>query len=172
LPLGDIRRPPAIGLLGPLLSHWGLGLEPPADQTAVVEDVGEGAARRRLALFSPGRFAAEGSACQVAPTRLTAECRIGKGRAILLADADMMNDMMWVGPGTRGTERHARTSDNPLILADWLDRLGQVRRVRAVEPVEWLSASANRPLALLLAALPLLAASAPALFRLARRRRG
>ena len=31
LPIGDVRRPPAIGLLGPLLAHWGLALDPPAE---------------------------------------------------------------------------------------------------------------------------------------------
>ncbi|HEX8534383.1 MAG TPA: DUF4350 domain-containing protein [Allosphingosinicella sp.] len=170
LPLGDIRRAPGIGLLDPLLTHWGLRLEPPEKARAVKQDLDLGAGRRRLILFAPGRFVPTGSDCTVGPTVEFALCRIGRGRAILLADADMMHDRLWVGPGSRGTERHARVSDNVLILADWLDQLGGVRRSRASGLVQWQDEDADRRLAWLLALLPILAAAAPAASLRLRRR--
>lgn len=169
LPLGDIRRPPAIGLLGPLLEHWGLELRSPAKAGIVLEDIQVGGERRRLAMFAPGRFARSGRSCEIGPTPHIARCRLGSGKAIVLADADMLHDRLWVG-GASGTERHARTSDNPLILADLLDELGGTRRGRSERPVAWLSREANRSAALLLALLPLLAATAPAAWFVLRRR--
>lgn len=170
LPLGDIRRPPAIGLLDPLLSQWGLRLEPPSDAGAVRRDIDLGAGMRRLILFSPGRFLSTGPGCIVGPTPQIARCRIGQGRAVLLADADMLHDRLWIGPGENGAGRHARISDNPLILADWLDALAGIRRSRAAGRVQWLEPTADRRLAWLLALLPILAAAAQeASLRLRRR---
>lgn len=169
LPLGDIRRPPPIGLLRPLLDHWGLELEGPAKPGIVLEEIKVGGERRRLAMLAPGRFATRGGSCRIGATPYIARCRIGSGEAILIADADMLHDRLWVG-GSSGTARHARTSDNPLILAEFLDALGGTHRVRAEQPVEWLSGGANRTAALLLALLPLLAAAAPAAWSAVRRR--
>ena len=160
LPLGEVRRAPAIGLLDPLLSHWGLRLEPPAEAGPVMQDIRLAGGKRRLILFAPGRFVASGPDCATGPTPQIARCSIGEGRAILLADADMMHDGLWIGPGARGAERHARISDNPLVLADWLDELGGFQRSRGAERVQWLDPAADRRLALLLALLPILAAAA------------
>ena len=158
LPLGDIRRAPPIALLDPLLTHWGLSMEAPAASAAVVEDIGS----RRLAMFAPGRFVATKTACTVGPTAHVARCRLGRGSAILIADSDMIHDRLWVGSGRNGTRRYARISDNPLVLADWLDALAGTRRPRAEGPVEWLPREARPGPALLLALLPILAAAAPA----------
>jgi hypothetical protein len=163
LALGDIRRPPAIGLLGPLLTHWGLQLEPPQDRKAVVAHPGPG--KRRLAMFAPGRFASSGGSCVVDPLGHLARCKLGKGQAILLADADMMHDRLWVGRGPDGAERHARISDNPLLIADWLDELSGSKRQRAAAAVEWMSGAPSGPRALMLALLLILAAAAPRLWR-------
>jgi hypothetical protein len=162
LPLGDIRRAPAIGLLGPLLNHWGLEMVEPAKPSVVVEEVPASGMKRRLAMFAPGRFIAEGSACSVGNAASLARCRLGTGRAILLADADMMHDRLWVGPGRDGIRRHARISDNPLLVADWLDELAGARRPRARQRVEWLDKNSPNFPALLLALLPILIAAAPA----------
>ena len=161
LPLGDIRRPPPIGLLDPLLTHWGLRLEPGPERT-VVRQLGLGGVPRRLVMAAPGSFVAGGGDCRVDAIREIARCRIGAGRAMLLADADMMHDDLWVGPVSRGTERHARTSDSPLILADWLDELAGTRRTRAAASVQWLDPAVDPAWAWLLALLPILAAAAPA----------
>lgn len=131
LPLGDIRRPPPAGLLKPLLDHWGLALEP-----------GEGGARRLsvggrlLALEAPGRFRRAGAACAVAHPQV-AHCRIGRGRALLIADADLMRDALWTAPGPGGDRRDRRRADNPLVLADLLDRLAGLDRPRRRDPVAW-----------------------------------
>lgn len=169
LALGDIRRPPAIGLLGPLLTHWGLQLEPPEHQKAVIASPPSG--KRRLAMFAPGRFVRSGGSCAIDPPGHLAQCRIGKGSAILLADADMMHDRLWVGAGSDGAERHARVSDNPLLIADWLDELSGSRRERASAPVQWISGGRSGLRALLLALLPILAAAAPFLRHALSRRR-
>ena len=169
LPLGDIRRAPAIGLLDPLLTHWGLKLAP-GPERPLARTIDSGGFRRRLAMAAPGSFTARGGECSVGAVPQVASCRLGEGKAILLADADMMHDDMWVGPGSRGTERQARTSDNPLILADWLDALAGAGRARTAVPVQWLDPAADRRLAWLLALLPILVAAAPAASLLLRRR--
>ncbi len=169
LPLGDIRRAPAIGLLDPLLSHWGLEMQPPDEARPLIRDISSGGHRRRLIMFAPGRFGSARGGCTVGPAPQIAHCRVGRGRAVLLADADMMHDGWWVGPGG-GTERHARLSDNVLIVADWLDSLAGAPRPRAEPPVQWLDPAASRSRAWLLGLLPILAAAAPAASLRLRRR--
>jgi hypothetical protein len=161
LPLGDIRRPPAMGLLAPLLAHWGLRLDEPEERKAVVRQLNERTHERRLVMFAPGRFVRESGSCAVEPPGQLARCRLGKGEALLVADADMMHDRLWAGPGSDGTERHARISDNPLLVADWLDRLWGRPRPRAAAPVQWLGRDSKPARALLLALLPLALAAAP-----------
>ena len=119
LPLGDIRRPPPTSLLGPLLDHWGLAL---AEGEAGRRD--ERLGERRLVLDSPGRFASRGGACVVEPEWL-ARCRIGAGRAILIADADLLRDDLLMGE-----EGDPPAAENGLVLADWLDELAGIQRAR------------------------------------------
>ena len=170
LPLGDIRRAPAIGLLDPLLGHWGLRLEPAAEPRLLTQDVDIGARTRRLIMFGPGSFVPSGGGCRVGPTAQIARCRLGRGRAILLADADMLHDHLWVRRGSAGAERHARLSDNPVAIADWLDAIAGSARRRSAAPVQWLKAGADRTRAGLLALLPLILAAAPAAILRLRRR--
>ena len=159
LPLGDIRRPPPVSRLAPLLDHWGLDLEAPVRRLAV-ENLRDGTRIRRLVLETPGRFRARDDRCRVGARDFLAFCALGAGRAVLIADADLLRDDLWAAPHARGTERHLRLSDNPLVVAGWLDRLAGVERRRAARPVHWQRADANRAWALLLAALPILAALA------------
>ena len=170
LPLGDVRRPPAIGLLGPLLSHWRLELSADPSAQLVTEHVATGAGERRLVMYAPGRFAADGPGCRTGAIAQLARCRVGSGAVLLLADADMLHDRLWLGPGARGGERHSRRSDNPLLIADWLDALAGDKRPRRALQVQWLDPAADRSLALLFAFLPLLAAAAPAAILRLRRR--
>ncbi|MDP8914081.1 MAG: GldG family protein, partial [Pseudomonadota bacterium] len=171
LPLGDIRRPPAIGLLGPVLEHWGLRLDPPAEPRAKVEQISSDSANRRLVMFAPGRLSSNTRLCTVALHAALADCRIGKGRAIVLADADMLHDRLWVGPVGSGTERHTRLADNPLVVADQLDALAGVKRERLAGNVQWFDPAADRRLAVALGLFPLLLAATPAIARTIRRRR-
>jgi hypothetical protein len=155
LPLGDIRRAPAIGFLDPLLTHWGLRLEPDKSRRVDVRHIGS----RRLRLAAPGRFRATRPECAVAEAGLLARCRIGEGEAVLFADADLMHDGLWTGEGG-AAGRQSRTADNPLFVADRLDALARLRRERIGGDVDWVAPDANVRLALALALLPLLLALA------------
>jgi hypothetical protein len=67
-----------------LLAHWGLRLDAP-DQ--------RGLRRAKLAGFdvvtvSPGLLSGR---CPIASAGLVAHCRIGKGRATVIADADLLD---------------------------------------------------------------------------------
>jgi hypothetical protein len=163
LPLGDVRRPPAIGLLDPLLTHWGLRLEP-GGKGIVARDLPGG---RRLRMAAPGRFIAMKRACSTTDG-LWARCRLGSGEALLLADADLMHDGLWAAEDEDAGWRN-RTADNPLILADRLDSLAGVQRERIAPRIDWQQEGAGRPLALWLGVPALLiAAAAVNLFRLRR----
>lgn len=158
LPLGDARRPPPVGLLGPLLDHWGLALDRDDEPGLVVRHLRLEGAGRRLVMAAPGRFVALGNACAVEAGGLIARCRLGEGEAMLVADADLLDDRLWAAPGARGDERHARIADNPLIVADWLDGLIGRDRPRIGGTVAWLPAdtTGGRRRALLFAAAPIL----------------
>jgi hypothetical protein len=84
-PLGDrLRPPPGFADTG-LLAHWGLSLETPAARGAVTVEL-DG---RSLTLPSPGRLDGEG--CALAAERTVARCAIGRGRATIIADADLLD---------------------------------------------------------------------------------
>ena len=83
-PLGDILRPPPMFMDTGLLAHWGMRLDAPDRR---------GPATRKLGGFdvvtlSPG-FLHGG--CVKEADGLVARCRIGKGRATIVADADLLN---------------------------------------------------------------------------------
>lgn len=83
-PLGDVLRPPPMFMDTGLLAHWGLRLDAPDRR---------GAVQRRLAgiaivTVSPGDLHGR---CAISADRLVAECRIGGGRAFVVADADLLN---------------------------------------------------------------------------------
>ena len=150
LALGDIRRPPPVGLLGPLLGHWGIRLEPRTWSEPAVTDASVPGKRMRLAMTAPGRF--EAPDCRrIVPDAFLVECPVGKGRAMLVADADLMRDDLWApfGPG-----RHQRTADNALVVAQWLDGLAGLHRARVDGEVEWLSGDIERSPAIAFGLLP------------------
>lgn len=107
LPLGDPRRAPPIGLLDPLLTHWGLELDSPA-----MND--DGPARRILvgqfsvAVAWAGKWRERNSDCKIENEGLIADCSIGKGRALLVADADILDQRLWQSSGA---------DNEPAILA-------------------------------------------------------
>jgi uncharacterized protein DUF4350 len=151
LPLGDIRRPAPLNMLGPLLAHWGLELQPPRSARLEVARLG----RRKLVMDAPGGFASGGGACRVESAPYLANCRIGEGRVVLLADADLLRDDLWAAPGPGGGARHRRVADNPLVVADLLDRLAGRTRQRAAGEADWPALEAKKGRALLLALLPI-----------------
>ena len=90
-PLGDPLRPPPMFMDTGLLAHWGLRLDGP-DST--------GAQRRQLGGYqvltlSPGELR---GGCAISSDRLIARCRVGRGYATIVADADLLNAEA-LGPG-------------------------------------------------------------------------
>lgn len=135
--LGDPRNPPVSSMLGPLLSHWGLQLDAPAGlvgRRREIYDLGH-----RLALFSPGRLRSDGGACQIMHDAMMADCRLGRGRAVVVADADLLNAAMWlpVRPDDgHGTEA-SWSASNPHWLVARLDNLAGVTRRPALARPVW-----------------------------------
>jgi hypothetical protein len=70
-----------------LLAHWGLALDAETDTRleAVETDLGRGI---RLTAGGLGSLTRAGGDCTLSPTRAVARCRIGKGYATVVADAD------------------------------------------------------------------------------------
>lgn len=89
-PIGDRRRPQDVVLLSPILARWGLELRfDDAQAAGEREDAGAG-----LLVNLPGHFAAipggHEARCQLNEGALVARCRIGKGRAVIVADAALL----------------------------------------------------------------------------------
>ena len=87
LPLGDPQRPPYQYPDTGLLGHWGLRLDRPDLPLA---DGSLALAGRVVASRSPGTLHRTGGNCRIAPDRHVASCGLGKGRAIVVADADFL----------------------------------------------------------------------------------
>ncbi|MFL6726433.1 MAG: hypothetical protein ACJ8FS_07960 [Sphingomicrobium sp.] len=83
-PIGDPLRLPPMFMDTGLLAHWGLRLDAPDER---------GPARRALAGYgimtaSPGSLS---GSCAISNDRLVAHCRIGRGSATVVADADFLD---------------------------------------------------------------------------------
>ncbi|HEX5238940.1 MAG TPA: hypothetical protein VFW39_10825 [Sphingomicrobium sp.] len=83
-PLGDLLRPPPMFADTGLLAHWGIRLDAPDRR---------GPRTARLAGFkvmtvSPGELFGR---CSISSDRLAADCAVGRGRAIIVADADFLD---------------------------------------------------------------------------------
>ena len=95
--LGDRRRPQDIVLLSPILARWGLQLEFDPEQAAGEHAValGEGAS---VPVNLPGRFVVvpggrPDSACRLGAQALIAECRVGRGKLVAIADAALFEGL-------------------------------------------------------------------------------
>jgi hypothetical protein len=88
-PLGDRFRPPLRYPDTGLLAHWGLALDAETDTRleAVDTDLGRGI---RLKASGLGSLTRAGGDCTLSPTRAVTRCRIGKGYATVVADADFV----------------------------------------------------------------------------------
>lgn len=106
LPMGDrLRPPPAFADTG-LLLHWGVRLTGPDRTGAASAKVG----RRDVMASSPGTLQSRG--CRLIDDGFVARCRIGKGRATIIADADFLNVGLLEG-----------SQSNLDLMIDELDRL-------------------------------------------------
>ncbi len=114
-PLGDKRRPEAVSLMSPLFNRWGLNFtfDDTKDAGLHIMEAGD----LRVRTYSIGGFSriskqdANIAECAPAELKLMARCRIGKGKAILIADADMLDTAL------------LQQSDNSQFLMLLLDEL-------------------------------------------------
>jgi len=83
-PLGDALRPPLMFADTGLLAHWGLRLVAP-DVRGPKDLTIDG---YRVSTVSPGQLFGR---CDISRDRLVARCRIGRGQATIIADADLLN---------------------------------------------------------------------------------
>lgn len=102
-PLGDKRRPLFTSMLSPLFSHWGLELVLPIvdAEPMAIRKIGDLSIRTQ----TPGEWLKidriDSGQCAIEQDGLLADCRIGKGRALLVADADLLDTVYWEGRGMR-----------------------------------------------------------------------
>ncbi len=100
LPLGDPRRAPPIGLLDPLLAHWALDLVSPAmTDTGPIRQVAIGTFS--VAVAWAGEWRTRNPGCRIEANGLIADCSIGKGKALLVADADILDQRLWQSSGAQ-----------------------------------------------------------------------
>lgn len=96
--IGDRRRPQDVILLSPILTHWGLALAFDDERPVGYALLPTGGAP--LPVNLPGSLSVrdgEGE-CAIRVADVLAECRIGKGRALVLADAALL-DLHEAHPG-------------------------------------------------------------------------
>lgn len=86
-PLGDRLRPPVQFADTGLIAHWGLRLDAPDRRGPVTAQDGAGS----FVTVSPGRLVRTGGSCALTADGIVATCRIGKGRAVIVADADWID---------------------------------------------------------------------------------
>lgn len=88
-PVGDPRRPQAVVLLSPILSHWGLDL-----QITEGQSYGERPAEvmgANVPVNLPGHFATRGqNNCRLWGQGMAVTCAVGQGRVVALADAAVL----------------------------------------------------------------------------------
>lgn len=134
-PLGDKRRPLFTSLLSPLFSHWGLELVLPMtdEQAIALRDV-DGVTIRTQ---TPGEWLPKsgeaGAKCKIAAHKLLADCGVGKGRALLVADADLLDTVYWEGQGVR-----AVTGNDEFANLLWVDALIMALRDGSKEPGDFM----------------------------------
>ncbi len=83
-PLGDPLAPAPMFMDTGLLAHWGLRLDAPDVRGERIEKLGG----FDVLTLSPGALA---GSCAISGDRLVAHCRIGNGRATIVADADLLD---------------------------------------------------------------------------------
>ena len=83
-PLGDPLRPAPIFMDTGLLQHWGVRLDAPDQRGSAIRRLGG----YEVLTASPGALSGK---CAISPDRLVARCSIGKGRATIIADADLLD---------------------------------------------------------------------------------
>jgi len=88
--LGDRRRPQAIIKLDPILMRWGLQLQFDADQAAGVRQVSVPGGRMPVNVSGAFVMSDRQGRCRLEAGGLIADCAIGDGRVLAVADAAML----------------------------------------------------------------------------------
>ena len=96
-PLGDPLRPPAIFMDTGLLQHWGIRLDAPDQRGPQTRQL----AGREVLTSSPGALRGN---CDMSTDGLVAHCKVGKGRATIVADADILDVDHLDGPADHNVE--------------------------------------------------------------------
>lgn len=159
-PVADPRRPPVVTLLDPLLTHWGLTLAAPVDPVARMVRMLGG---RRLETQGAGAFARRSGPCRISEAGLVADCRLGRGRALLVADADLLDGRQWLGPGRFGADRQQRRADNVGLVLAWLSSLSGTSESPSRGAVAWIDPAKVMVLPVTIGLLPALLAIGGAL---------
>ena len=92
-PLGDVLRPPPAFPDTGLLARWGLTLYAPDQAGPRMGTI----AGHAVMTASPGVLAPTSAECRIGEQGLIARCKVGKGAALVVADADFLNV---AGPGS------------------------------------------------------------------------
>jgi hypothetical protein len=98
LPLGDQRRPLFTSLLTPMFRHWGLELALPVsdisdDPEAIIGEYR--VAPKSAGIWLTAKNDKASAKCVVRTDQVIALCTVGKGRALLVADADLLHEELW-----------------------------------------------------------------------------
>jgi hypothetical protein len=100
-PLGDQRRPLFTSLLNPLFRHWGVELALPVaddDNADVATNAGEYAlATKSRGILVVAKNPKVAARCSIRRDEFIAYCAVGKGRALIVADVDMLHESSWSG---------------------------------------------------------------------------
>ncbi len=118
LPLGDRRRPPAVTLLSAMIQVWGVKLMPPV--------VGAGEERhflgdgRMLTVYAASGFEGAGPDCRILARGLVARCAVGKGVVTIVADADLIDDRLWLADPAAPLSPDEWTADTPQFIVQAL----------------------------------------------------
>ncbi len=90
--LADPLGPQRTSLISPLLGHWGLGLVDPETESVRLQPSGAVLVHPGIFEVLPGKIGE--TACRIDAQGHVARCRPGEGRAILVADADLLDPRM------------------------------------------------------------------------------
>lgn len=144
LPLGDRRRAPAVSLLTTLLTHWDARLLPPESLEEERRFLAQG---QLLTIAAASGFEIRGPSCRTEEEGLIATCALGRGRATLIADADVIDDRLWLADPSKPLQPRQWTADTPGLLTGWLGGEALAR------PRGWLRSEAELRAAIRWAAL-------------------
>lgn len=125
LSVADPRRATLTSLLDPLLTHWGLRLQPVSPDERALRRImlSDG---HVLIVAGASRFtrtpgeSGGGAPCALAERGLMALCRIGRGSVRLIADADMLDDRLWLADARWPDRSEAQASDVLPLLRGWV----------------------------------------------------